>query len=136
MPFPKIQIAPSSAVPLMLVLAGMGVRIGGAFCMCVLLHELAHAAAAWYLELQVESFSLSWRGARTRVIIPEGKELTPASDLLISVAGPLFSLYLAFYAYMFGWPSFVLCGLITGLCDLIPIPGTDGHRILSALRKL
>jgi Zn-dependent protease len=91
------------------------------------------AAAA--LDVSVKRVGVTWRGP---YIVREAG--TDAQNIMISLAGPLANvaaLYVAlrFYAPLgFPWP-FCLLNLAMGFFNLLPLPCSDGLRILKlALR--
>ena len=94
----------------------------------LLLHEVGHMSAATILGVPVREFGLSWRGAYNRRAYAGGRR----DEILISVAGPLTNLFLAFpmlYLPMVG-RQLALCNLMLCVVNLLPIPSSDGLRIL------
>jgi Zn-dependent protease len=93
----------------------------------MLLHEAGHIVAALWCGVKVKKVGLSRTGLYTV------REAGPRwSNLCISLAGPLFNLYLAIafkdIAPTFSWVNYVACGF-----NLLPIPNSDGSRILALL---
>ena len=97
----------------------------------VLLHEAAHLVAAKVLGLKVYRVRISWR----RVCVQVEATNEPWSDLLIAASGPAVNLLLAAACSVF-LPAFGRANLLLGWCAMIPFPGSDGRRILSAWWQL
>jgi Zn-dependent protease len=98
----------------------------------LLLHEAGHMLAARALGVPVREFGLTWRGAYNRRA-HSGRRRT---EILISLAGPLTNLLLAFplhYVPVIG-NQLALCNLMLCIVNLLPIPSSDGLRILRNLR--
>ncbi len=98
----------------------------------LLLHEVGHMLAAMALGVPVREFGLCWRGAYIRRA-HSGRRRT---EILISLAGPLTNLLLALSLYdlpVVG-SQLALCNLLLALVNLLPIPSSDGQRILRNLR--
>ncbi len=116
--------------------AFMGWRLGsveGALVIAsLLLHEVGHVLAAIALGVPVREFGLCWRGAYNRRA-RSGRQRT---EILISLAGPLTNLFLAFplhYLPVIG-RQLALCNLMLCVVNLLPIPSSDGLRILRSIR--
>lgn len=95
-----------------------------------LLHESAHALAGELLGMPVKGFRFSW--GSIAIVRETGSPLT---NLLISCAGPLLSLLVAWAL----WPylrAFSLANFCVGLVNLIPIRNSDGDRILICMGQL
>ena len=60
---------------------------------------------------------------------------TPMKNLLISLAGPLtnVALILLFWGHS---PKFVLANLCLAICNLAPVKGSDGDRVLRCLKQM
>ncbi len=87
------------------------------------LHEAGHILAAHAVGIKVRRVGLSWQGMYT--VREPGP---PAKNLLVSFAGPLVNLLLTLI-----WPLspiFGLANLCCGACNLLPIRGSDGDRML------
>ncbi len=104
--------------------------VKGAFfgLLAMALHEVGHLCAALGVGLRVKRVGLGWKGMYTvREAGPPGK------NVVVSAAGPAANLLLiAFWAWS---PIFGLANLCCGVCNLLPIPGSDGERILGLLRE-
>ncbi len=93
----------------------------------MLLHEFGHIAAALLCGVKVKKMGLSRTGLYTV------REAGPRwANLCVSLAGPLFNLLLAI-AFREILPSFAWVNLIACCYNLLPIPNSDGRRILALL---
>jgi len=93
----------------------------------MLLHECGHIAVAFVCGVKVKKVGLSRTGLYTV------REPGPTwANLCISLAGPLFNLLLAIalreVAPTFAWVNFIAC-----IYNLLPIPNSDGRRIMALL---
>lgn len=88
----------------------------------VLLHELSHVAAARLQGLQVKRFGVSWRGP---YIVREAG--TWQQNLRVCLAGPLVNLLVGALCWRTAL-TFAVCNVVLGGSNLLPIPGSDGHR--------
>ena len=108
-----------------------GVLGGVLFVVSLLIHELGHATAATLFGVPVYGIGLKFVGAYTH----RKYASLPIQDVVITACGPLASLLIAvafFFLPKVGlwlaeW-NFALVAL-----NLIPLPGTDGYRILKTL---
>jgi Zn-dependent protease len=108
-----------------------GVLGGALFVVSVLIHELGHASAAVFFDVPVYRIGLKFGGAYTY----RKHARRPIHDVIIAACGPLASLLMigAFFfipkvgVWLAEW-NFTLVAL-----NLIPVPGTDGYRILKTL---
>lgn len=93
------------------------------------LHEAGHICASLVVGVRVKRVGMGWKGMYTvREAGPPEKNAT------ISLAGPLTNLALmAFWPWL---PIFGLANFCCGACNLVPIPGSDGKRILKCLREM
>ena len=106
----------------------------------VFLHELAHAAVAVLLRCPVEKIELFPFGGRAQVSFP--LLFRPKAEILVAIAGPLWSLSLAgLFAYLRSngilgsgqWTQLMIAGnLSLGLFNFLPILPLDGGRVLRA----
>lgn len=123
--------------------AALGVATSVLLLACVLMHELAHAAAAARSGLKVSGITLRVFGGATEL---EGHPRGAATELRIALAGPfmtfvLFMLFLLAGQLLTTAPAPVLAvtnnlALINGLLlafNLIPAVPLDGGRILRAV---
>jgi Zn-dependent protease len=95
----------------------------------MILHECGHVVAAVWAGIRVSSVGIRWKGMYTvRESGPPGK------NIIISLAGPGTNLVLA---VVWSWlPVFALANLCMGLCNLLPIKGSDGERALECWRMM
>lgn len=94
----------------------------------MLFHESGHIATAWLCGVKVKKVGLSWVGLYT--IREPGPKW---ANLCISFAGPAANLALAL-ALRHLFPAFALVNLIAVIYNLLPIPNSDGKRILALLQ--
>lgn len=95
----------------------------------ILLHESGHIVVAWLFGVKVKKVGVSKLGFYTM------RESGPYwANLCISFAGPLVNLLLAF-ALWDALPTFAWVNLVAGVYNLLPIPHSDGKRILALLRQ-
>jgi len=119
----------------------MGLAAALLLFVSVLLHELAHSLVAKAMKVKVESITLFFFGGIASI---NSDEMKPRAELLMALAGPLFSLSLsllfyltfkntlneiimaiAFYLYQLNF--------ILALFNLVPAFPLDGGRALRAL---
>ena len=103
------------------VFQGMGFGV-----LAMVLHEAGHLAVALLLGLRIYKFGVNWKGM---YVLREAGPL--ASNLLVSLAGPVTNLLLSFAWYHKA--SFSLANLCFGLVNLLPIQGSDGERIFQSI---
>ena len=93
----------------------------------MLLHECGHLSVALFCGVRVKKVGLSKTGLYTV------REAGPRwANLCISSAGPLVNLVLAI-ALKSVLPAFAWVNLIAFAYNLLPIPNSDGKRILALL---
>ena len=93
----------------------------------MLLHEFGHIAAALICGVKVKKVGLSRTGLYTV------REAGPRwANLCVSLAGPLFNLLLAI-GLREVLPGFAWINLIACCYNLLPIPNSDGRRIMAIL---
>ena len=113
-------------------ICGFGWRLGlpaGALMMgSLLFHEAGHMLAATALGVPVREIGLRMGGAYTQ----RASARCGRDEVLISAAGPLFnlSLVLPFLFLPRIGGQIALCNLVLGIVNLVPIPSSDGLRIL------
>ncbi len=95
----------------------------------MLLHECGHIAAARICGVKVKRVGISWLGLFVL------RECGPRwANLLISFSGPFVNLLLA-SALWSTMPAFAQVNLFVGIGSLLPLPKSDGKRILTLLRS-
>jgi Zn-dependent protease len=93
----------------------------------MILHECGHIAAARLCGVKVKKVGISWIGLFVQ------RESGPRwANLLISFSGPFVNLLLA-AALWNTMPAFAQVNLFIGIGSLIPLPKSDGSRILALL---
>ena len=97
--------------------------------LAMVLHEIGHLCVAQALGLKVKNVGFSWKGMYT---VREAGP--PEINLQVSLAGPLTNLALT--ALWSVSPIFGLAHLFVGICNLLPLPGSDGKRALNCLRVM
>ncbi len=93
----------------------------------MLLHEFGHIAAALVCGVKVKKVGLSRTGLYT--IREPGPKW---ANLCVSLAGPLFTLLLGI-ALRDALPTFAWVNCIACVYNLLPIPHSDGRRIVALL---
>lgn len=95
-----------------------------------LLHEMAHAMVAIWCSVRVKGVRFRWGSL---AIVREAGG--PVANLSISLAGPALSLLIAWlvwpYFDAFGWAN-----LCVGICNLLPIRGSDGERAIACMEAM
>ena len=104
--------------------------LGAALC-----HEAGHIICARTLNLKIRRIGVNWRGPY--VVREQGSAV---QNLAVSMAGPVVNLVLAGAMVLGPWLGtavviFGLYNLLVGLYNLLPVPFSDGRRILTLLCK-
>jgi Zn-dependent protease len=97
----------------------------------LLLHEVGHMLMATALGVKVSEFGVCLLGAYNR----RAHANSQRDEVLVSLAGPLMNFALlvpCFFLPRIGF-ELMLCNLALGLFNLLPIPSTDGLRILQTI---
>ena len=113
--------------------AGWDGLVGGAaLLLCLLLHEVGHILGAAALKVPVREFGISVYGAYTI----RARALRGRDDALISLAGPLMNLALIVPSLLLPHIGIQIafCNLALCVLNLLPIPSSDGLRIVRSLR--
>jgi len=102
--------------------------VGAALC-----HELGHLMCACAVGLRIRRVGMSWRGPY--IIRAQGN---PLQNLAVSIAGPLMNLIFAGTMVLAPWLGvgvviFGIYNLTLGLYNLLPVPSSDGRRIINLL---
>ncbi len=109
----------------------LGVAVGAAFAASLLLHEVGHMLAAILLRVPVREFGLCLCGAYNR----RAHAGCRRDEVLISAAGPLMNLLFVLpllYLSVIG-TKLALCNLSLCVVNLLPLPSSDGLRILRTI---
>ena len=121
----------------------IGIRIGGwqlglptgiLLIASLLFHELGHMSMAALLKVPVREFGLKLSGA----YVKRERSSRRSNEILIAAAGPLMNLLVVFpliFVPHLG-PRLATCNLLLGLTNLLPLPSSDGLRILRNLSGL
>lgn len=104
----------------------------------LLAHELAHAAAARHHGYEVHDVTLTFFGGSTRW---SGLPPSPHVAVQVAAAGPAASATLACLSVLLGGLDAVAplaalsawVNVANAVVNLVPLPGTDGGRIVAAL---
>jgi Zn-dependent protease len=96
--------------------------------LALLLHEAAHIGMALLWGVEVRRIGFSLKGFF--IVRAKGE---PLANVAISLAGPTMNLVLALM-FESSAPEFALVNLTIGICNLLPIAGSDGRRALQVLQ--
>ena len=110
----------------------LGLAAGVLMVGSLLFHEIGHMVAAMVLGVPVREFGLCAYGAYTR----RDRSGRRREEVLISLAGPMMNLLLVFpFAHV---PrigiQLAFCNLTLFVLNLVPLPSSDGLRILNTIR--
>jgi Zn-dependent protease len=111
----------------------LGPAVGGFLIASLLLHEVGHMLVATMLGVPVREFGLCLGGAyNRRAFAPSHRD-----EVLISAAGPLMNLFLVLPFLFLPRMGLQLatCNLTLCVVNLLPLPSSDGLRILRAWRE-
>ena len=108
-----------------------GIGAGVLLLAVLLLHEVGHMLVAWALGVPVREFGLCLMGAYNKRAYAARRR----DEIYISLAGPLMNILLAFGLVFVPHIGFMvaLCSLELGIVNLIPLPSSDGLRIVRNL---
>lgn len=95
----------------------------------MVLHELGHLVTAWFLGVKVHRVGICWSGL---YIVREAG--SAQENIKISMAGPLVNILLI--ACWHVSPFFAVANFFCAFCNLLPAPGTDGHRIMTLVQGM
>ena len=109
----------------------LGLPEGALFLASLLLHEAGHILAAAILKVPVREVGLELRGA----YIKRAHSTRRRDEILIAASGPLMNLLVVvplIFVPRLG-PQLAMCNLMLGVINLLPLPSSDGQRILRNL---
>jgi Zn-dependent protease len=110
-----------------------GLIVGAFLLASLLVHEIGHILTAISLGVPVREFGLCLTGAYIRRAYATRRR----DEILIAFAGPLTNLLIAlplFFMHIIG-VQLALANIALGVINLLPIPASDGMRILKTLRN-
>ena len=122
----RIRLSPGWCFLLALLLRVLPLPWLGAALLAAGFHELGHLAALALWGVFPRRIQLGLGGA---VIYPPFLSLH--GSIFCTLAGPAASL--ALLAVRAHFPRLALCGAVQGICNLLPLPCSDGSRILGLL---
>ena len=109
----------------------LGLPLGALLLASLLLHEAGHMIAAKFLSVPVREFGLKLGGAYIRRAYATRRR----DEILIAASGPLMNFLLvvplSFVPHL--GPQLAMCNLLLGIINLLPLPSSDGLRILRNL---
>jgi Zn-dependent protease len=109
----------------------LALPIGALLIASLLLHEVGHMLAATALRVPVREFGLRLGGAYNRRAYATRRR----DELIISVSGPLMNFFLVvplLFVPRLG-AQLAVCNLLLCVVNLLPLPSSDGLRILRTL---
>ena len=109
----------------------LGLPLGALLLASLLLHEIGHIITATFLGVPVREFGLKLAGAYVRRAYASRRR----DEILIVASGPLMNLLLVvplFFVPRLG-PQLAMCNLVLGVINLLPLPSSDGLRLLRNL---
>jgi Zn-dependent protease len=109
----------------------LGLVVGAALAASLLLHEIGHMVAAILLRVPVREFGLCLIGAYNRRAYAGCRR----DEVLISSGGPLMNLLFVFpllHLPVIG-TQLAFCNLLLCVGNLLPLPSSDGLRILRTI---
>ena len=111
----------------------LGPLVGVGLLASLFLHEVGHILMATRLGVPVREFGLSMTGAYIRRAYATRRR----DEILIASAGPLTNLLIALpllFMHITG-VQLALANIALGVINLLPIPASDGMRILRTIRN-
>jgi Zn-dependent protease len=109
----------------------LGLPVGILILGSLLLHELGHMLAAAALKVPIREFGMQLRGT----YIKRAYATRRRDEILIAASGPIMN-FLLVVPVMFIprlGPQLAACNLMLGAFNLLPLPSSDGLRILRNL---
>lgn len=141
---PRLKISISSVVILgLLILVSNQIVLTLFICLALTIHEVSHIVCSNLLGYQAIELKITMWGGD--LVVNPLFEADPNAEILISLAGPVFNLVMAFgvmylkflgiqHDYLGYWQQI---NLLLGIINLIPVYPLDGGRIVHAwLTKL
>jgi Zn-dependent protease len=109
----------------------LGLPLGVLLLASLLLHEVGHMGAATLLSVPVRAFGLKLGGAYTKRAHSHRRR----DEILIAASGPLMNLLIVVPLIFVPRVGLQLaaCNLVLGVVNLLPLPHSDGLRILRNL---
>lgn len=108
-----------------------GILGGLLVTLCLIIHEVAHVLTASFLDVPVQGLGIRLVGAYTFRKYARRRR----HDIIIAAAGPMANLVLMYFSFFVPKIGIFLaewnCGI--ALMNLLPLPGTDGLRILKTI---
>jgi stage IV sporulation protein FB len=105
--------------------------VGALLLASLLWHEAGHILMAAYLRVPVREFGLTLAGA----YLKRSRATRRRDEILIAAAGPLMNLLVVIpllFVPRLG-TQLAVCNLLLGVVNLLPLPASDGLRILRNL---
>ncbi|HEV2272513.1 MAG TPA: hypothetical protein VGR96_00030 [Acidobacteriaceae bacterium] len=93
----------------------------------IVFHEAAHILTALGLKVKVKKIGVTWKGPYV-----QRESGSSRQNFAITLAGPMINLLLA-TVFRHLDPAFALVNVVLGVFNLLPIPSSDGSRLLSLL---
>jgi Zn-dependent protease len=110
-----------------------GLQLGVLTALSLLLHECGHMLAAQFLGVKVHEIGLCLKGSYIR----RDRAKEALDDAMISLCGPMLNALVA--AAMWTTPGvghwLAIYNLVLMASNLAPLPGSDGMRIVLALKR-
>lgn len=109
----------------------LGFPVGLLLLASLLLHEVGHMITATLLKVPVREFGLKLAGSYVRRAQAERRR----DEILIAASGPLMNFLMVvplIFVPRLG-PQLATCNLLLGVINLLPLPSSDGLRILRNL---
>jgi Zn-dependent protease len=108
-----------------------GLPAGALLLASLLMHEAGHMLTATVLGVPVREFGLRLRGT----YVKRAYAVRHRDEILIAASGPLMNFLLVIpfiFVPRFGF-QLAACNLLLGLMNLLPLPSSDGLRIVRNL---
>ena len=106
----------------------LGLRVSALLLGSLLLHEAGHMLTATFLRVPVREFGLRLGGTYNR----RASATRRRDEILIAASDPLMNFLLiipVIFVPRLG-PQLATCNLVLGVVNLLPLPSSDGLRIL------